>query len=198
MASNFELQRSTFLATFTFNGQSFLFRFFFLTPSFAAAQSPRDTVALSLEGPQGPTTDRDGEDTWRGRKDRRVLALARSMSPCPSLLHAPRRRAPFAGLPLVRFLFFLFSANFSFCGPIAVLSLPSLPMDERLSSPSRAYHGATTNHDDNGTMAMMCVQPRGCDNVTMMITATAPCGTMTATTSTQHGTTTVTMTPHVA
>ncbi len=190
--------------------------FFLLTSFFAAAQSPHDMAILSLEGPPGPTTDCNGNDVWRGRKDHRVLALvcatslcpsqlhavaftsARSMSPCPSLLHAPRRRAPFAGLPLVRFLFFLFSANFSFCGPIAVLSLPSLPMDERLSSPSRAYHGATTNHDDNGTMAMMCVQPRGCDNVTMMITATAPCGTMTATTSTQHGTTTVTMTPHVA
>ncbi len=78
MASNFELQRSTFLATFTFNGQSFLFCFFFLTPSFAAAQSLCDTAALSLEGPQGPTTDRDSKDAWRGRKDRHVLALARA------------------------------------------------------------------------------------------------------------------------
>jgi len=35
-------------------------------------------ATLSPEGPPGPTTDRDGDDMWRGRKDRRVLALARA------------------------------------------------------------------------------------------------------------------------
>ncbi len=63
--------------------------------------------------------------------------------------------------------FFLFSANFPFCGPVAVLSPPSLPMDEWLSSPSRAYYGTTTNRDNNGTIAMMCgdnVGPRGHDD----------------------------------
>src|SRR6266853_1886538 len=80
------------------------------------------------------------------------------VSPCPLWLHTPRRCACVTVLlvlayPLLVSFLFSFSANFFFCSPVTALS-PSLPTDARLSSPSRAYHGATTDHNDNATTMM--------------------------------------------
>ena len=89
--------------------------------------------------------------------------LAMSLQPRAPCRGAPRScihyvavllSPAYPGPLLVRF-HFLFSSNFPFCGPVAVLSPPSLPTDKWLSSPSRAYHSAATNRDDNGTMATM-------------------------------------------
>ena len=57
-------------------------------------------------------------------------------------------------------------------------------MDAQLSSPSRAYHGPTTNCDDNATMVtMMTTTPYG---VTTLSTITTP-----------HSVTAITTTPHM-
>jgi hypothetical protein len=69
-------------------------------------------------------------------------ALACAMSPYPHRVTVIALAYPL----LVRFLF-LFSANTLLQS--SHLSLPSSPTDARSSPPSRAYHGATTNRDDN-------------------------------------------------
>ena len=87
------------------------------------------------------------------------LVAACTASPCPSWLHAPCRCACVTVLlvqayPLLVLFLFSFSANFFFCSPVTVLSPPSLLMDAQPSSPSRACHNATTNHDNNATTMM--------------------------------------------
>jgi hypothetical protein len=107
------------------------------------------------------------------------LVAACTASPCPLQLHAPHRLAPrscthhitlplmaapcrcacvtmllMQAYPLLVHFISYFSANFFFCSPVTALSPPSLPTDVRLSSPSRACHGATTNRDDNATTTM--------------------------------------------
>jgi hypothetical protein len=69
------------------------------------------------------------------------LVAACITSLCPSWLHT---RVAVLLACLYIFLF-LISTNFLFCGPVTALS-PSLLMDAWPSSPSRAYHGATTDH----------------------------------------------------
>jgi hypothetical protein len=83
------------------------------------------------------------------------------------------------------FLFFSFSANSLFCSPVTTLSPPSLLTDAWSSSPSRTYHGATTDRDDNNN-----------GHVRTMTVAAAPRGTTATTTS--HAATIAIVTPHAA
>jgi hypothetical protein len=156
----------------------FLFRFFLLTSSFAAAQSPHVTATLSLEGPPGPTTDRDGDDVRRGRKDMTTLTCPASPCPCTRMCHvavplaAARRRwccgtqhvaVPLMAarttctFPFVRFLFSFFL-------------LPLL-------RPSRC--ALTTILADGRVAVLPSGAPRGCmQHVTVSLTAArtvSPC-----------------------
>jgi hypothetical protein len=117
---------------------------------------------------------------------RHVLAPARATSLCPSpavcatslcpsQLRVPSRHASWPQcttlpcslcrltlswcffLPFFISFFFLLTSSLQ-CSHYAP-SPPSLPMDARPSSPSGAYHGPTTNGDENGTMVMLRMFP---------------------------------------
>ena len=91
-------------------------------------------------------------------------------------------------LMLYSYIFlFLFSANSIFCSPVTTLSLPSLLMDMWLFSPSRAYFGTTTDHNDNDNSHLR--------TMTMAVALYSITGTAT---TTSHGVTIVTMTPYAA
>jgi hypothetical protein len=79
-----------------------------------------------------------------GCTHRLTLPFAAARATLPCFLHQ---------LTLCSYVFlFLFYANFLFCDPVTALSSP---MDAQPSSFSRAYHGATTDRNDSGTMVMM-------------------------------------------